>query len=400
MTGRDGVHVMGTTTIVDRDVSGSALTSLDALETSADPLEVQSAAQWRIHRPHWEQRDRIIRVLHSDSETSAGSRIQRMSECCRTPIVGCSSEGEFSMALSRCRDRLCPLCANFRARECAERIEARVRTMVAPRFLTLTLREDGRALEDRLDRLAQSFRRLRERDEWKRHVRGGIYAVQVTRGAQGQGWHVHLHVIWDGEWWHQGAISDAWEQVTGDSPIVDVRAVVDRRRAGQYISRYVAHTDSVASWADEAIIEYARAMKGRRTLHTFGDQHGASVDEPGEEPKPNVQRGILSVSVLLDRVGRDDPDALLVYDHLRRASRAWRAWLTHDYDRYRSQVTVPLEEWEIERARAAWDRLVADVFDHRSESEQRRDEVRAERSRRRERRRRAARAQRHFADEA
>lgn len=377
-----------------RRADASSSSSLDHLETNDDPLAVQSRAQHRIHRPHWRSRARIIDVLAGAEDAIGAKRIERMGQCCRCPIVGCSSDGEFSVALNRCRDRLCPLCASFRAREAADRIQQRTQSMTAPRFLTLTLREDGEPLRCRMERLAESFRKLRQRGEWRDHVRGGIYAIQVTRGSDGAGWHVHLHVVWDGRFWEQRSISRMWEEVTGDSPVVDVRAVVDRAQAAKYISRYVAHTDSVAGWSDDAIIEYAIAMRGRRTLHTFGSMHGASVDEAKNDEPPNVQRGVLSIGVLLDRAGRGDHDAQCVHEYLCRAGRAWRRWLSDRDDRYGSPPNEPLEEWERERAREAFERICADVYDHRSDETRVRDERKAERERRRQRRRHDARRQR------
>jgi hypothetical protein len=169
--------------------------------------------------------------------------------------------------------------------------------MDAPRFMTLTLKAQDRPLFLTIAALTASFKVLRETTEWKRHVRGGVYVIEVTRGADGRHWHAHIHVLCDGEFWHQRDLSRVWLRVTGNSPIVDIRAVHSRAAAASYVAKYVAKPTGQKEWSDAELCEFADAMHGRRMVHTFGTSYAEEIEptHPGEtkvkaEPLCTVNR--------------------------------------------------------------------------------------------------------------
>lgn len=93
------------------------------------------------------------------------------------------------------------------------------------------------------------------------------------------GWHVHLHVLIVGRFWAQREISSEWLAVTGDSSVVDIRAL-PRERAVNYAAKYVGKgIDSGVEQKPEAFVEAIKALKGRRMLIVFGEWMGKLSEE-------------------------------------------------------------------------------------------------------------------------
>jgi hypothetical protein len=102
---------------------------------------------------------------------------------------------------------------------------------------------------------------------WRKAVHSSMSAFEVTRGSKGTHWHVHLHVIADGSYLSQAGLSAAWHEVTGDSHIVDVRAVDEARRAIEYVSKYAGKGVDASVLRDhDALVEAITALRGRRLL--------------------------------------------------------------------------------------------------------------------------------------
>jgi hypothetical protein len=78
------------------------------------------------------------------------------------------------------------------------------------------------------------------------------------------------------------ASAGPWSIAATDPLIVDIRAVPSRRNAARYIARYVCSPNEIASWGDDAIVEYVHAVKGMRMLTMFGSLHGISVSDKSD----------------------------------------------------------------------------------------------------------------------
>ena len=169
-------------------------------------------------------------------------------------------------------------------------------SMDSPRMLTLTVRSSkSDALITLVDRLRDAFRRLRDRQEWKDHVVGGVYTLEVTYQPNRCGWHPHVHVVIDGSYWCRKSIKAAWEEVTGDSSIIDIRAIRSKKAAARYIAKYVAKATEFINWPDHAIAEFDAAMHGARLVHTIGNQHGRKLD--GDEQKSIPAAGVAALPI-------------------------------------------------------------------------------------------------------
>lgn len=220
---------------------------------------------------------RRARVLAALNRIEAGSdRTLRFEGCGSHAWIYRDAENADRLCIKAdyCHDRFCVPCQNARNLRLRGELMnfAQGKTL---RFITLTIATPGMPLANAIDKLLVSFRRLRESKLWKAHVTGGVAVLEVKRSSRSPRWHPHLHILAEGSFIPQRALSQAWRAITRSSFIVDVRFVGDATKAAEYVTKYVtkpiaAHVHNADALLDEAII----AMKGRRTLVAFGTWYG------------------------------------------------------------------------------------------------------------------------------
>lgn len=280
-------------------MAGSGPTSLDGGATRDN---LTSARPWqdRVHARDRRARGRIISAL-TDAETdplyTAGCKIHG---CCRTPLVLVATTGEVRLSLCKCKHRMCPTCSRDRSKRAASKLAEQVRSMRAPRFVTLTLASSDEHLAVQVERLLDSFRRLRRTKGWRSRVAGGVATIECTWSAGNERWHPHLHVVVDGEYYPHPQLKAAWLATTGDSYIVDIRKVHDATQAARYVASYMTKHGEIARWPGSRIREYAVAMRGRRMVQTFGDLHGRELDSAREETQPAELEPVATVREIND----------------------------------------------------------------------------------------------------
>lgn len=180
---------------------------------------------------------------------------------------------------SRCRDRLCNVCVRVRGGQVRQRVEKLLEGRGRIRMVTLTV-VNGPDLADRLDHLKRSFLRLRRTFAWRDHVVGWGSFLEVTKGKGG--WHPHLHVLYEGDYWPFEALKQAWAMVTGEPSIV---WITGRGKIAQAV-KYVVKPDTfenldIVEWG-----ELTRCMYSRRCVAFGGTLRGGvdmDVMEDGEE---------------------------------------------------------------------------------------------------------------------
>lgn len=189
----------------------------------------------------------------------------------------------YRLAGSSCRDRFCLPCSIDRSRCLATNVLQALKHKPS-RFVTLTLKQTDAILALQLDKLYDSFRRLRARSFWNRHVVGGCAFLEVKWSTKNLAWNVHLHCIVHGTYLPKFDLSKEWWKVTGDSHIVDVRFVDDNNRVGRYVTKYVSKPfNNTFLNRDGLLDEVVRSIKGRRLCLTFGDWRGIRLTESPNE---------------------------------------------------------------------------------------------------------------------
>lgn len=303
----------------------SPSSSLDAPETKPHPLDLQSRPQHRIHAPWKEARERIVDAMLTTDDPELLRRADKLGRCCQSPNVYVA-RGKFpSLTLGACRDRFCPFCSSSRAKRVRRRVRLILERMNAPRFITLTVRDDDRPLNARLDELHQAFRRLRSAKVWKDRVKGGLFVLEVTRNVDAGTWHPHLHVLVDGEYFDWKLLRSAWEQASRGATVVDIRAVHDRAKAALYLTSYISKSLDTRGWQPAVLLDYAKAVRSRRFVGTFGKSHNVRLDhDETTDRAPRTPHACVSASTLLNYVEQEDEAGTRAARILTKLGGAWR----------------------------------------------------------------------------
>ena len=302
------------------------LTSLDDSETTRHPLAVQSRSQYALHRRTWERRVRVVEALHTSDDYRLSRRAAKLGMCCVSPAIFVQADKLPSCVADRCRDRMCPTCQAFRAGEVRRRLSACVAKANAVRLVTLTMRHESPKVGACVDAILSNFRALRKSKAWKRHIKGGAYVVETTRGSDGQRWHVHLHLLVEGSFWSQSELASEWSRVVGETSVVDIRAVVEREKAIRYVTKYVSKGVDEERWDFDVIREYATGMHRRRLMGTFGTWHRCKLDELPDE-RACIANGAkrVSVAILWAAVEANAVDLSRAAPELMKLGRVWRS---------------------------------------------------------------------------
>jgi hypothetical protein len=184
------------------------------------------------------------------------------------------------VALARCGDRTCT--------ECRVKDFYRLYNAYAPQMTQLgkhglklvTLTQKNReSLEGAVDDLREAWKKLRRRTPYNESWQGGLYAVEAVN--KGRGWHVHLHVLVEGGYVSQGLLARDWQELTGDSWIVDIREV-DALYGLKYTLKYLKKAPTISGHVDE----YNEVLKGTRLVQAWGSWYGeVQVKEEEDTPK-------------------------------------------------------------------------------------------------------------------
>lgn len=272
---------------------------------------------------------RLDRIHHNCCQESlTGSSIQPgkpvVTRTRRTAFAECGQDawvqesttqpGVFRVVSSKCKDRFCVPCSNDRSRTAQTILQEKLTTGVH-RFITLTLRSESESLQSQVDRLYSSFRKLRQRVFWKSRVKGGVAFVEVKWSDKGNRWHPHLHIVTHGRFLPVKDLGREWYAVTGDSWIVDVRAIKDERKAASYCAKYATKGYDASAIATNArLIECIKVFRGRRFVIAFGDWKGLSLTE---EQSETGWRIIDTLANVLAKVTQGDTNACRILSLLK-----------------------------------------------------------------------------------
>jgi hypothetical protein len=271
---------------------------------------MQNSLQDAIHQDNADARDLLIGILANSEHAALTKAAEKMAWCgCAMEIVADPDTGIAQTWTSRCKNPLCPTCAQKRAAQLRDQLNVAVATMKDPRTIILTLKSCDTDIGRQLADLRNYFNRLRRTPLWKRSVRGGVATIEVTLNAKTQAYHPHIHLIYDGAFIPVELLRKEWHTITNDSWIIWITQVADRKNAVAELCKYISKPARLTAWAPDKIISYALGTKGRRFFSTFGTLYRVNLNTADENPKPGP--GKLSYSIFrlvkLAAFGHHDP---------------------------------------------------------------------------------------------
>ena len=175
-----------------------------------------------------------------------------------------------------CGNRFCEICARGRRLRTRDRLRWIVR-QVDPKppyrlnFLTLTV-GNMKSAQAQCRKLLKSFRRMRQRKEWKSHVKGGAFVLEVKKGTLG--WHVHIHAVIESRYWKWEKILSLWTSCSGG--IGCFIKQIPKRQAVNYLTKYL----SKASVSDGDLMNVLQSLKGLRLFNPFGTWYNLNKTYP------------------------------------------------------------------------------------------------------------------------
>lgn len=97
---------------------------------------------------------------------------------------------------------------------------------------------------------------------------GGCVSTETTN--EGNGWHVHAHLLIDCRFVSAGRLAKEWAKLVGQKfalvKVMDVR----EKDYLQEICKYVVEGSELAKWAPDLINEFVQAQRGLRMFNSFG----------------------------------------------------------------------------------------------------------------------------------
>jgi len=262
-------------------------------------LPEQNGLQDAIHAPHLAERDRYILALIDSSDRTVQDQARRMATCADSVHLYVDPDlSDVHEYLHRCKCRLCPLCARARSIHIGQQVEALVKAMKKPRHLVLTVKSVDVPLEEQLRNLSTWFAKLRHKAFWQHNVTSGVYTIECTMNERSGKWHPHIHCVFDGHYLPYKIIQRLWHGITNGSEIVWLEPVDDVHGMTNELCKYIGKPQDAEHWTDEQLRTYAKAIRGRRMMQTFG----RSKPKPIEDLVPTPAGVEASWSISLSRV--------------------------------------------------------------------------------------------------
>lgn len=274
--------------------SPTVFSHLDPVETAVDqetlgpPREAPDSdlgLRHNFRHSGWQHDRELVYATMRDLQLSHG-RLEAFRTCGSSFWVQQhrTDTDRFRLVADHCHDRLCVPCSGTR-QAVIRRNALRFIPDRPHRFLTLTIRSTGQPLNEMLNHLYTSFRKLRQRALWKERVWGGVAFCELTYNVERRTWNPHLHCILDGHYIDRPDLSRAWLAVTGDSFNVNIRLIRTKRNVVNYVTKYATKPlpHSVINGGD-SLPEAIHALKRRRLVLTFGTwRHCKLLETPQDE---------------------------------------------------------------------------------------------------------------------
>ncbi len=110
-----------------------------------------------------------------------------------------------------------------------------------------------------------------------------MWFFQIKKSKADGFWHPHLHVLISGRFLLHSELVTLWNDITGDSKIVDIRAVEDSEKSAKHIARYAVKPGNILEFSLDDACDMIAALKGRRLVGVFGTAKNVSLRPARDE---------------------------------------------------------------------------------------------------------------------
>jgi hypothetical protein len=303
-----------------QDVDPSLVHSIETTARDPFPSDYQKL-KFSQYQPELE----AAIALYSRLDISNGSEKRMNLENCRhfAWFTRHAGTGQVKVVANACHLRWCPVCAATKRIMIKSAVSKWLKTVKRPKFMTFTLKHSTEELPDQIKRLYKAYRLFRQHKLLKKKQRGGVWFFQLKRSEKSGEWHPHLHVVVDMDYINKVEIQDEWLLVTGDSFVVDIRAIKNPGKVVDYVARYCATPCNLADYTsgDQDTIFYA--LSGKRLCGRFGTGNACRFKPERPVDFAQWQRLISWSDCILNR----DIDTTL-----RRVIKAWSTGESLDFE--------------------------------------------------------------------
>jgi len=171
---------------------------------------------------------------------------------------------------SRCKLRWCPICRDVSRMIVTRAVDEWLKVQRYPKMITFTLLHSDNPLEQQISRLYDCFRQIRRRALFTRSVTGGVWFFQLKLNLRDNTWHPHIHCLVAGNFIAHNRLKSLWHKITGDSYVVDIRAVKDLDNASTEVARYATSPADITRMSIDQAIDVFYATKNRRICGSWG----------------------------------------------------------------------------------------------------------------------------------
>lgn len=244
----------------------AASSLLDTQSTSAQPAPPNFYREYAL-KPFAQEYAAVVETYDSLFKIKIVGRLEK----CRMygTFMRHKESGQVRVSSTSCHVRGCPMCAAAKAKRVSRATADYLRDEPDAKFMTLTMAHSDRPLKEQIDLLTKNFRAFRRIKEISKSVSGGFWFLEMKLGKDDL-WHIHLHCLVVSKWIPQKRLSELWENVTGDSFIVDVRKVKDARTAADYAAKYASKPAELRYLPLTNRQEVIEATRSVRTYGTWG----------------------------------------------------------------------------------------------------------------------------------
>lgn len=224
-------------------------------------------------------REKLIARLRDEGRNDLAARLSKCGQPLRLMCPDCYRPRD---VLTRCDLKWCPSCQRALAARAAARFTAIAKDCQWPLFATWTVQHSRDDPPSLIREVRRGHTKLRRLQWWRRCVRGGVVAFEVTKGDHG--WHPHAHSLIDCRWLHVsesapriGATREEWaaKGKRAAKECGEQWSLCVERRGGVKVRRCWSDASGGIGGAVAEVLKYS--VKGS-DLVTMADDIGPLID--------------------------------------------------------------------------------------------------------------------------